>query len=315
MWRLRASIALAGFGTALPAVAARANVVINFHDASQGYSHYGGYNVLYYGQGAVFDPGNNYWNGFGKYGGPGSTDFYGPNNPSSYHGFVPSGNPGQPYAWHNGVSASGPNVFSPSNPGALDAGNANSDGSISPITLTLSYDGDVGTDNGVTQRQPSFILSHAAQVTAGHVGTFVLQNVPAGTYNLLIYGSNPVGTGGAAFTVSSGTALNDITGTINPNGVPSGNALNQFVLGQTYVEFLGVTPDSSGVISGTWGVIDNPLSGVSGEGDFNGLQLVSVAGSQTPEPSALSVLGAAALALLGGRRRRERPCTAESAPP
>src|ERR1700742_4905651 len=100
--RVCASLALAGLSTAV-AVGTRANV-INFHDANQGYSHYGGYNVLMYGQGAAFDPGNNVWNGFGKYGGPGSTDFYGPNNPSSFHGgFEPSGNPGQPYAWHNGV--------------------------------------------------------------------------------------------------------------------------------------------------------------------------------------------------------------------
>src|SRR5208282_2506317 len=81
--------------------------VINFHDASQGYSHYGGYNVLYYGQGAASDPGNNVWNGFGQYGGPGSTDFYGSGNPDSGHGSVPNGNPGQPYAWHSGTSASG----------------------------------------------------------------------------------------------------------------------------------------------------------------------------------------------------------------
>jgi len=51
--------------------------VINFHAASQGYAFYGGYNVLYYGQGAASDPGNNVWNGFGQYGGPGSTDFMG----------------------------------------------------------------------------------------------------------------------------------------------------------------------------------------------------------------------------------------------
>jgi hypothetical protein len=315
MRRLRACIALAGLGSALPTVAARGNVVINFHDAGQGYSHYGGYNVLYYGQGAAFDPGNNYWNGFGKYGGPGSTDFYGPNNPSSFHGVVPSGNPGQPYAWHNGVSASGPNLFSPSNPGALDAGNANSVGTISPVTLSLSYDADVGTDNGVTQRQPSFILSHAAQVTGGHVGTFALQNVPAGTYNLFLFGSSPVGTGGAAFTVSSGAALNDLASTINPLAVPTGNALNQFALGQTYVEFLGVTPDANGVISGTWAAIDNPISGVSGEGDFNGLQLVSTNSSDVPEPAALGgAVAASAMALLG-RRGRKRPRGVDSASP
>lgn len=100
------------------------------------------------------------------------------------------------------ISAGGPNVFSPSNSGALDAGNANSDGSITPITLSLSYDGDVGTDNGV-----------------------------------------------------------------------------------------------------------------SGEGDFNALQLVSVDGPNLPDGSTLAMLGAGALTLLNGRRRRKGPCKGGSAPP
>jgi len=274
--------------------------VISFHDANQGYSHYGGYNVLYYGQGAAADPGNNVWNGFGQYNGPGVTAFYGPGNPDSAHGSVPSGLPGQPYAWHNGLSASGNTLFSPASPGATNTGNATSSGTISPVTLSLSYGFDNGANGGVTQGQPSWILSHAAVVNgANPLGTFGLQNVPAGTYDLFLYGANFDGTRGASFTVSSGTALGGITQTINPNAAPTGNALNAFVLGQTYVEFVGVTPDGSGNITGTWGAVSNPISGLSGEGDFNGLQLVLV-----PEPGALALIGLGLGGLCFLRRRK-----------
>src|SRR5580658_8489310 len=87
---------------------------VNFHAASQGYAYYGGYNVLYYGQGAYSDPGNNVWNGFGQYGPPGATDFYGTGNVNSGHGSVPNGNPGNPYAWYSkpsSTSSSGASLY------------------------------------------------------------------------------------------------------------------------------------------------------------------------------------------------------------
>jgi PEP-CTERM motif len=263
--------------------------IFNLHDASQGYSHYGGYNVLMYGQGAAADHGNNIWNGFGKYGAPGSTDFYGVGNPDSGHGSVPNGNPGQPYAWHSGTSAGGPNLFSPTNPGAPNTGNATSAGTISPITVSLTYGFDNGADGGIAQGQPSWILSHAAVVNgANPLGSVTLNNVPIGTYDLFLYGANFDGTRGASFTITTGggTAVGGITSTINPNAAPTGSALNAFVLGVTYVEFTGVVP-VGGVINATWGAVSNPNSGLSGEGDFNGLQLVQV----IPEPSTLAMLG------------------------
>jgi hypothetical protein len=285
---------------ALAATALQAQV-INFHDANQGYSHYGGYNVLMYGQGAASDPNNNIWNGFGQYGGPGSTDFFGSGNPDSNHGAVPAGSPGQPYAWHSGTSASGGNLFQPSNSGAANTGNATSAGSLSPVTISLSYGGDNGANGGITQGQPSWILSHAALVSGTTVGTFTLNNVPSGTYNIFLYGANFDGTRGALFgiTTGGGTAVGGITSAINPNAAPTGNALNAFVLGQNYVEFTGLTP-VGGVISGTWSAVSNPNSGLSGEGDFNGLQLVTV----VPEPSTLAILGLGIGGLFGLRRRK-----------
>ena len=277
--------------------------VINFHNANQGYSHYGGYNVLMYGQGVAFDPGNNVWNGFGKYGGPGSTDFYGPGNPDSGHGSVPNGNPGQPYAWHSGTSASGPNLFSPTSSGAANTGNATSAGLITPVTLSLSYGFDNGADGGITQGQPSWVLSHAALVTGSTLGTFTLNNVPAGTYQLFLYGSNFNNDRGAAFgiTTGGGTFLGGINATTNPNDTGSGTlgAKNQFILGGNYVEVDGLAP-VGGVISGTWGAVTNPLSGNSGEGDFNALQLVRV----VPEPGTLALLGLGMAGLFAVRRRK-----------
>jgi PEP-CTERM motif len=308
---MKRTVRIAGVLVALAAPAVQAQV-INFHDANQGYSHYGGYNVLYYGQGAYSDPNNNVWNGFGMYGAPGSTDFYGPGNPDSNHGSVPAGNPGQPYAWYTagtpGISASGPNLFSPSNYGAANTGNATSAGNISPVTISLTYGFDNGANGGITQGQPSWILSHAAVVNGGSpgigtsanpLGSFTLANVPAGTYDLFLYGANFDGTRGASFSVSSGTFLGGISTTINPNAAPTGSALNAVILGQTYVEAINVTPDSNGDITGTWGAVSNPNSGLSGEGDFNGLQLVPV-----PEPSTFALFGLGLAGLLAWRRRK-----------
>ncbi|HLK51953.1 MAG TPA: hypothetical protein VKU42_00775, partial [Candidatus Angelobacter sp.] len=64
--------------------------VVNFHQAFN-YPQIPGYAVLYTGQGAYSDPGNNVWNGFGAPNGPGSTWYYGGGNPYA-------GNPGNPYA-------------------------------------------------------------------------------------------------------------------------------------------------------------------------------------------------------------------------
>jgi len=138
---------------------------------------------------------------------------------------------------------------------------------------------DNGSQTGVTQGTPSQILSEASLVSGATLGTFTLSSVPAGTYNLFLYGANYDGNRGAAFTVSSGVPLGGFSSALNPNGAGGGGPLTTFVLGGDYVEFTGVTPDGSGTITGTWGAVSNPNSGLSGEGDFNGLQLQFVAPS------------------------------------
>jgi hypothetical protein len=313
---LRKATMLSIAGSALFATAPAASAqVVNFHNANQNYAHsYGGagYNILMYGQGAASDPGNNVWNGFGNYSGPNTVGvFYGAGNPNSGHGSVPNNLPGNPYAWWSGNTTSGPNLFSPTNTGQANVGNATSAGTHSPVTLGLTYGGDNGSQTGVTQGTPSQILSVAALTpNATTPGTFELSNVPAGTYNLFLYGANFDGTRGAAFALAAangGTPLGGFTSSINPNnGTTTTGPLTSFVLGVDYVEFTGVTPDGSGNINGTWGAVSNPNSGLSGEGDFNGLQLQLV--TPVPEPSSL------AFCLVGGigglaqflRRRRAK---------
>jgi fibronectin-binding autotransporter adhesin len=290
----RFHLALATLGLGVPVVAQAANIgpVINFFDAHQGYAFYGGYQVLYYGQGAAPDTGNNVWNGFGQYGGPDTNGvFYGGGNPNSGLGgssapagpHLPSGYPGNPYAWYSGNTTSGSNLFVPNaNPATSGFGNAYSNGTISPITLSLSYDNDNGANGGIVQGSPSFLLSHAALASNGDTGTITLGGVPAvtggATYDLYLYGANYDGTRGAQFNVTSGsyTAVGGITSTTNPNANGGSGPLNSFVLGQDYVEFVGITPNSAGQIIATWTGANNSISDLSGEGDFNGLQLVEV---------------------------------------
>lgn len=269
---------------------------VNFHDANQNYSRpYGlGYNALYYGQGALSDPGNNVWNGFGKYNGPGSSTFYGGGNPNSGHGSVPNGLVGNPYAWHSGTTGSGANLFSPSNPGAPNAGNATSDSLHTPITLSLSYDVDENVADGSTPASsPGLLLHNAAVANASHTGTFTLANVPVGTYTVVLYGVNTANTHGATFTLGSGTALGGITQTLG--GAPA----NLFVLGDNYVEYVNVQPDINGNINGTWTGDNAPTDA----GYFNGIQITS---QVVPEPSTIGLLGLGATAMLALRRKKAK---------
>lgn len=314
MKRRVAAGAVVAAGSSLLAAGSAKGQCVNFHCASNGAVSLPGvfYNALYYGQGAYVDPGNNVWNGFGSNPGPGSTYFYGQANPNSNSNTsaVPANNPGNPYAWYaptsstSGTSSTGKTLFSPTNYSAPagSIGNADSSGKLSSVQLSMSYTGGAfGGENGGTtisnEGSPSFLLSTAA-VTTSAPGTFTLSGVAPGTYNLYLYSENFDGDRGATFTVSSGTALNGITTAMNANQ----GTLNSFILGVNYVEFLNVTPNLVGQITGTWDAVIN--GGNSGEGDFNGLQLVA-----TPEPATLGLLAAGVAPLLVRRRHRRRRAT------
>lgn len=253
-----------GLLVALAAPALQAQV-INFHNAYN-YANYNTDNsfplygsVVYSGQGAYSDPGNNVWNGFGG-------------------GFPP-----QPSAG-----------FSPASKGHTTPAGQYSDGTLSAITLTVIY----GFDNGglynthnTYQGTPAFILGEQAGVDSSHLGfgttspkgEFILHNVLAGTYNLYFYGASFDAKSGALFSLSAsngGTAHNGVDGTINDGDNST------FVEGVNYAIFENVTPDANGNITGFW--TPNPGSTVAGEGDFNGLQLVTISVSE-PSTVALTI--------------------------
>jgi len=208
-------------------------------------------NEVYRGLGAFSDhPANTNWNGFGKF----------PN------GYLPAFD-----------STTAPQVTS--------------DGIYTPITLNLVYGFDSGSlayGPGMTGNtgpgEPSFILGNCAVVngsnpgvgtSANPLGGITLNHVPAGTYNLYLYSANVDNGRGGVFSFTSGGALGGINTVLNDtNGAPASN----FVYGVTYVIFTNVAPDASGVISGTWGTVSNPKSGLTGEGNFNGLQLIRLSG-------------------------------------
>jgi hypothetical protein len=300
---------LLSFAGVMAATGAKAQVY-NFHAAAnlQGNVNGGFYHALYVGQGAYSDPGHNIWNGFGQYGAPGpSTEwFYGPSRPYTTYG---NNNPGNPYAgyytgsWQsaNGypiVFGTGGTIDGSGNPTTVVAGNVTSAGLATPVTLSISYDHDNGAGTigaSLTQGTPGFLLGEAAIAPPNTTGTFALHNVPTSTYDLYLYGANYDDDRGARFTVGAQTV------TINNNpAVDGSHPGTNFDLGANYTIIHGVTPDGTGTISGSWdGQFTNPFTGQSGEGDFNGLQLVLV-----PEPCSIVLIGLGVAGLVLARRRK-----------
>lgn len=235
---------------------------INFMDAANAaYTPDGEntwYNIVFQGLGAYADdPANTNWNGFGQF----------------PDGYPPSFN-----------SAVAPQVAS--------------DGTLTPITLTTTYGFESGAlyygpgiSGNTGQGEPSLIFGQAAVVNGGSpgvgtsanpLGSIVISNTPAGTYVLYLYGANFDGTRGASFSFASGTALGGTNATANPYSNGGSGPLNTFTYGQDYVIFTNVVPDANGTITGTWGAVSN--NGNTGEGDFNGFQLVRVSGPPLAEP-------------------------------
>jgi len=134
------------------------------------------------------------------------------------------------------------------------------------------------------------LLTH--YLLTGSVCTETLNNVPAGTYNLYLYGQNGTYNGrGAVFTLDGVSES-----AINRNG--SGNA---FVNGANYVEFTDITLANKGSILFTY----SGGPGIGGEGNFNGLQLEII-----PEPSTYALFGIGAIGSALVVRRRNK-CTAD----
>jgi hypothetical protein len=276
--------------SALLACGASAQVV-NFHDANNGAISLPGvgYSELFAGQGAYPDPGNDIWNGFGSYGGYQSTDFYSGTqaDPPSNWAQQP-GNPGNPYAFYNGNTSTGTNLFDYDTGSVSTTGNATSGGQISPVTLSVSYAGDngnIGNNNGgIPNGSPAYLLGYAATNSGGNSVTVILENVPPGTnYGLYLYGADYANDLGTTFSLDPfnyGNAHNGISSTVNgQNGKPAPT----FAEGQNFVIFENVTPDSAGNITIT--AVPNNSAAIT---DVNGVQLI-----ENPLPTAVGMNSAA----------------------
>ncbi len=227
--------------------------------------------VNYVGQGAYSDPGNNAWNAVG-----GS-----PHN----------------YSWGGSTTSS-----------AL-----NSDGSSSSVTLTLPASGSYQGGQGA-QGTPSGLIGDILFNTTGSPLTGSLDNVAAGTYDLFLYGGNFGMDRGTIFTASVvGGASYGSLSTVGRNAFNNEGQVadDTFVAGDNYVEFTGITLAALGTIDFTFAAntaINRPgglgdYSGVNGEGDFNGLQLVA---APVPEPSTYAMLVIGAVGLAGSRMFKRR---------
>jgi fibronectin-binding autotransporter adhesin len=157
------------------------------------------------------------------------------------------------------------------------SGALQSDGATaSAITLTDTSPGNFNPGQG-TQGTPGGLEAPYAYASGGATATETLNNVPAGTYNLYLYGKNyPYSDRGTTFAVSvGGTSVGTLSTVCSTT--------SSFTQGNDYVEFTNVTVTAGEAITFTY----TGNTGVSGntEGDFNGLQLVNAASSSAAGPS------------------------------
>jgi len=183
---------------------------------------------------------------------------------------VPGGAGAVNYSGQGAYSDPGNNYWNPIvGGGTTGATNRLSDGiTPSPVTLTSQLGGTYGSQG--TQGTPA-ALQQPYEYNNGVLQTDTLNNVPAGTYNLYLYGINNTGTRGTIFTVSTSVMTPVSQGTVN---TPA--SLTAFAQGADYVIFSNVVVGTAGTITFTW--VGNPNVTLSGnnEGDLNALQLVFV---------------------------------------
>jgi hypothetical protein len=210
--------------------------------------------------------------------------------------------------------------------GTTTAPATGSDGvSTSPITLTINTGGfgegnayaAYGTQDNFTNNPAGTLVNTPVALVGSYLyidNTFTpgpvvntiantLNNVPAGTYNLYLYGNDggnaggPGGNGeqndqGTFFTVSSD--LMPATSLITTNKAASLTS-NTLIQGADYVVFSNVVVGSGQTITITWTANTNATSldyaGQNSQGVFNGLQLATVvAAAAGPRPFAMNSL-------------------------
>jgi hypothetical protein len=188
-----------------------------------------------------------------------------------------SGGPGN-YSGQGAYSDVGNNYWNPIVPdGTTTAPALTSDGvTASPITFTEGEAGHYDGGGSATTPPVTFLEDFFAYANNDSIQTCALQNVPAGTYLLYLYGKNDNegdANRGAVFSVTT-----DIETT--PQVDSTTNSVDTtFTLHNDYVLF-NVTVGAGETITFTY--THNANIAGNNEGDFNGLQLVQLGGLLPP---------------------------------
>jgi hypothetical protein len=200
---------------------------------------------------------------------------------------VPGGAGAANYSGQGAYADPGNNYWNPIfGGGTTGATNRLSDGvTHSPITLTSQFGGTYGTQGA--QGTPAG-LQQPYEYNDAALQADTLNQVPAGTYNLYLYGINNTGTRGTVFTVSTSLTAPVSEGTVN---TPA--SLTTFVNGADYVVFSNLVVGTDGTITFTWVGNADPDVMLAGnnEGDLNALQLVFVSTNTAPANPALPNFG------------------------
>ena len=200
---------------------------------------------------------------------------------------VPGGESGGVnYSGQGGCPDAGHNYWNPIVGNGTTAAATYSDGSTaSPITFTEAESKNYEGDTPGTQGAPRALECWWADASNLSVQTCTLNQVPAGAYNLFLYGKNGdhnYADRGTIFTVAVGGTAYGSKGTVN-------SITSSFTAGNDYVEFTNIIVGSGGVIAITFTANTNVVrptgssdySGTNTQGNFNGLQLAAISSSAT----------------------------------
>ncbi|MDB6019205.1 MAG: Chitinase [Pedosphaera sp.] len=150
---------------------------------------------------------------------------------------------------------------------------------VSPITLTFNAGGAYAGHAQGAMGTPSGLEIFYCYAGNSSIFTNTLNNVPAGTYNLYLYGKNgSFSDRGTTFTVWSDLSASSSLSTVN-------TSTTAFTQGNDYVVISNVTVGAAGQIffsyKGNSAVIYS--GSANNEGEFNGLQLQTVTVTAVPK--------------------------------